>query len=161
MKRYAPWLLLAFVLALLTQGLCVDRPARMLLDSPIAQASYLDVSRHLVPALAVMVPAVEPGKFGLHLEARRSRVGHDESLPLSPNFSFDHALLRAHDTGPPGIDLCGPPVWLRPAPRSKSQGPPDPPADCKGGKLSSEPVKHEAAPKIGVPQRVIFTTGFS
>jgi hypothetical protein len=109
MKRYAPWLLVAFVLALLlTLGLWADRPARVFLDSPIGRTSYLDVSRLLVPAITVMVPAVKPGKFWLHLEARHSRAGHDESLPLRSSFSFDHALLRAEDTGPPWIDLYGP-----------------------------------------------------
>ena len=110
MKRYAPGLLVVFVLALLlTLGLCADRPTRVFLDSTIGRASYLDISRLLVPAVAVMVPAVKPGKFWLHLEARRSRAGPDESIPLRSNFSFDHALLRADDTGPPWIDLCGPP----------------------------------------------------
>jgi hypothetical protein len=133
MKRYVSWLLVAFVLALLlTLGLGVDRPTRVLLGSPIVQASCLDVSPHLVPAVAVMVPAVKPGKFWLHMEARRSRVGHDESLPLRPNFSFDHAPLRADDTGPPWIDLCGPPVLLRAPPRLKSQGPPDRRRTAKG-----------------------------
>jgi hypothetical protein len=123
MKRYAPWLLVAFVLALLLPlGLRADRPTRVFLDSPIGRASYLDISRLLVPAVAV-----KPGKFWLHLEARRSRAGPDESIPLRSNFSFDHALLRADDTGPPWIDLCGPPVSLRAAPRLKLQGPPGSP----------------------------------
>src|SRR5215470_8254835 len=43
MKRYAPWLLVAFVLALLLNlGLCADR-TRIFLDSPIGRASYLDI----------------------------------------------------------------------------------------------------------------------
>jgi hypothetical protein len=127
MKAYAPWLLVAFVLALLlTLGLCADRPTRVFLDSPMGRASYLDISRLLVPAVAVMVPAVKPDKFWLHLEARQSQAGSDESLPLRSNFAFDHALLRADDTGPPWIDLCGPPVLLRAAPRLKLQGPPVP-----------------------------------
>jgi hypothetical protein len=118
MKRYAPWLLVAFVLALLlTLGLGADRPTRVFLDSPTGRASYFDVSRLLVPAVAVMVPAVKPGKFWLHLEAKRSRAGPDESLPLRSNFSFDHALLRADDTGPPWIDLCGPLALVRAVPR--------------------------------------------
>ena len=125
MKRYAPWLVVAFVLALLLPlGLCADRPTRVFLDSPTGRASYLDVSRLLVPVVAVMVPAVRPAKFWLHLEARRSRAGPNESLPLRSNFSFDHALLRADDTGPPGIDLCGPPALVRAAPRLQLQGPP-------------------------------------
>ncbi len=123
MTRYPPWVALLLAL-LLTLGLGANRPTRGLLDSPIGRASYLDVSRLLVPAVAVMVPAVEPGKFWLHLEARRSRAGPDESLPLRSNFSFEHALLRANDTGPPWIDLSGPPVLVRAAPRLKLQGPP-------------------------------------
>ena len=109
MKRYAPWLLAAFVLALLTPGLCADRLTRVFLDSPIERASYLDIAHLLVPAVAVMVPAVKPGKFWLHVEARRSRAGPDESIPPRSNLSFDHALLRPDDTGPPWIDLCRPP----------------------------------------------------
>ena len=150
MKRYSPWLLAAFVLALLlTLGLCADRPTRVFLDSPIGRASYLDTSRLLVPAVAVMVPAVKPGKFWLHLEARRSRAGPDESIPLRSNFSFDHALLRADDTGPPWIDLCGPPVLLRAAPRLKLQGPPGPPAAPKGGNYPPNPRKMRLPQKSG------------
>ena len=162
MKRYSPWLLAAFVLALLlTLGLCADRPTRVFLDSPIGRASYLDISRLLVPAVAVMVPAVKPGKFWLHLEARRSRAGPDESIPLRSNFSFDHALLRAYDTGPPWIDLCGPSVLLRVAPRLKLQRPAGSAGGPQGGKLPSEAAKNEAPAKVGVLQRVIFATGFS
>ena len=161
MKRYSPWLLAAFVLALLlTLGPCADRPTRVFLNSPIGRASYLDISRLLVPAVAVMVPAVKPGKFWLHLEARRSRAGPDESIPPPSNFSFDHALLRPDDTGPPWISL--------PAPRccfESLRG-----SSCKarraaGGPqergLPTEAAKNEAPAKIGVLQRVIFTTGFS
>ena len=133
MKRHTPWFLVALVLALLTLGLCTDRPTRVSLDSPIGRASYLDISRLLVPAVAVIVPAVKPGKFWLQLEARRSRPGPDESIPLRSNFSFNHALLRADDGGPPRIDLCAPPVLLRVAPRLKLQGPPGPPATLKRG----------------------------
>ena len=70
MKRYAPWLLVAFILALLlTLGLCADQPTHVFLDSTIGRASYLVVSLlSLVPAVAVMVSAVKPGKFWLHLE---------------------------------------------------------------------------------------------
>ena len=147
MKRYSPWLLAAFVLALLlTLGLCADRPTRVFLDSPIGRASYLDISRLLVPAVAVMVPAVKPGKFWLHLEARQSRAGPDESIPLRSNFSFDHALLRADDTGPPWIDLCGPPVLLRAAPRLKLQGPP---AGPKGRNYPPNPRKPRLPQKSG------------
>ena len=150
MKRYAPWLLVAFVLALLlTLGLCADRPTRMFLDSPIGRASSLDISRLLVPAVAVMVPAVKLGKFWLHLEVRRSRAGPDESIPLRSNFSFDHALLRADDTGPPWIDLCGPPVLLRAAPRLKLQGPPGFAGGPQRGELPSEAAKNEAPQKSG------------
>ena len=150
MKRHAPWFLVAFVLALLlTPGLCADRPTLVFLDSPIRRASYLDVSRLLVPAVAVMVPAVKPGKFWLHLEARRSRAGTDEPISLRSNFSFDHALLRADDTGPPWIDLCGPPVLLRAAPQLKLQGPPGPPADLKGRNYPPNPRKMRLPQKSG------------
>jgi hypothetical protein len=145
MKRYAPWV--AFVLALLpTLGLCADRPARVFLDSPIGRASYLDVSR---PAIAVMVLAVKPGKFWLHLDARQSRAGHDESLPLPSNFSLDHALLRADDTDPPWIDLYGPTVLVRVAPRLKLQGSPGPPAAPKGVHYPPNPRKTKLPQKSG------------
>jgi hypothetical protein len=150
MKRYAPWLLVAFVLALLlTLGLCADRPARVFLDSPIGRASYMDVSRLLVPAIAVMVPTVKPGKFWLHPEARRSRAGPDESLPLRSNFSFDHALLRADDTGPPWIDLHGPTVLVRTAPRLKLQGSPGAPAAPTGENYPPNPRKTRLLQKSG------------
>jgi hypothetical protein len=137
MKRYAPWLLVAFVPALLlTLGLCADRPTRVFLDSPIVRASYLDVSRFLVTAVAVMVPGVKPDKFWLHLQARRSRAAPNESLPLRSNFSFDHALLHAHASGPPWINLCRAPVLLPAAPRLKLQGPPGPPPALKGGEAT-------------------------
>jgi len=163
MKRYAPWLFVAFVLALLlTLGLGPDRPTRVFLASPLGRASCSDVSRLLVPAVAVMVPAVRPAKFWLHLEARQSRAGADECLPLLSNFSLDRAPLRADDTGPPGIDLRGPPVLVRAAPRLKLQGgSAGPPAGHQKGKLLSEPAKTGAPARIGVLQRVIFTTGFS
>jgi hypothetical protein len=149
MKRYTPSLLVTFVLALLlTLGLCADRPTRVFLDSPIGRASYLDMSPLLVPAVAVMVPAVKPGKFWLHLEARRSRAGPDESIPLPSNFTFDRALLRADDTGPPWIDLCGP-VLLRAAKRLKLQGPPGPPAAPKGRNYPSNPRKMRLPQKSG------------
>jgi hypothetical protein len=161
MKRCARWLFIAFVLAfLLTLGLRPDRPTRVFFDSPIGRASCLDVSHlFLVPAVAVMVPAVKPGKFWLHLEARRSRVGPSECLTPLSNFSLDRVPLRADDTGPPWIDLRGPPVLVRAAPRLKLQGPPA--ARKRRGKLPSEPAKDEAPARIGVLQRVIFTTGFS
>jgi hypothetical protein len=150
MKRYAPWLLVAFVLAfLLPLGLCADRPTRVFLDSPIGRASYLDISRLLVPAVAVMVPAVKPGKYWLHLEARRSRAGPDESIPLRSHFSFDHALLRADDTGPPRIDLCGLPVLLRAAPRLKLQGPPGPRVGLRRGKLPVRTCENRGPARIG------------
>jgi len=139
MKRQAPWLLAAFVLALLlTLGLGPDRPTRVFLDSPIVRTSYLDVSRFLVSAVAIMVPAVRPAKFWLHLEARQSRADPDECLPLLFNFSLDRAPLCADDTGPPGIDLRGPPMLVRTAPRLKLQSPPGPPAT---------PVREETTPR--------------
>jgi len=114
MKRCGPWLFVGFVLAiLLTPGLHPVRPTRVFLESPIGRASCLDVSRLLVPAVAVMVPAVQPAKFWLSPEVRRSRSGPDECLPLLSNFSLNHALLRADDTSPPWIDLRGAPVLVR------------------------------------------------
>ena len=153
MKPYAPWLLVAFVLALL---LTLGRPTRMFLDSPIGRASDLDISRFSVPAVAVMVPALKPGKFWLQLEARRSRVGPDESILLRSN-SFDSALLRADGTGPPWIDL-GSSGLLRAGPAVEVARPAGGP---QREELPSEPAKNEAPAKIGVLQRVIFTTGFS
>jgi len=158
MKRYAPWLLVAFVLALL---LTLGRPTRMFLDSPIGRASYLNISRFSVPAVAVMIPALKPGKFWLHLEARRSRVASDESILLRSNFSFDHALLRADDTGPPWIDLCGSPRVASSRPPVEVAKPAGPAGGPQREELPSEPTKNEAPAKIGVLQHVIFTTGFS
>jgi hypothetical protein len=133
MKRYTPWLFVAFVLAiLLTLGFPPDRPTRVFLDSPIGRAPCLDLSQVFNPA--VTDPAVKPAKFWLHLEARRSRADPNECLPLLSNFSLDHVSLRADDTGPPCIDLCGPPVLVRTAPRLKLQGPP-------GWKLPPNPRK--------------------
>lgn len=158
MKRCRRWLVVGFVLAiLLILGLRPDRPMRVFLDSPIGRASCLDVARLFVPAAVI----VKPAKFWLQLEARRSRAGPDECLPLLSNFSLDYAPLRADDTGPPGIDLGAPPVLLRTGPRLKLQGPPGPPAALQRGTLPSEPAKTGAPARIGVLQRVIFTTGFS
>jgi hypothetical protein len=158
MKRYAPWLLVAFVLALLlTLGSCANRPTRVFLDSPTGRASCLYVSRLLVPAVAVMFPAVKPGTFWLHLEAKRSRAGPDESLPLRSSFSFDHALLRADDTGPPWIDLCGPQRWFERLRGGSGKAR----RRTQRGELSSEPAKIGTPAKIRVLQRVIFTTGYS
>jgi hypothetical protein len=110
MKLCRSWLLVGFVLAIfLILGFRPGRPTRVSLDSLIGPASYWDLS-HLC------IPRVKPAKFTLQLEARRSRAGPDECLPVLSNFSFDHALLRADDTGPPGIDLAGPQCWFqRPA----------------------------------------------
>jgi len=117
MKRCGPWLFVGFVLAiLLIPGLHPIRPTRVFLDSSIGRASCLDISRLFVPAVAIMVPAVQPAKFWLPPEARRSRAGPDERLPLFSNFSLNDAPLRADDTGPPCIDLRGPPVLVRTAP---------------------------------------------
>jgi hypothetical protein len=132
MKRCARWLFVAFVLAiLLTLGLRPDRATRVFLDSPIGRAPCLILSRVFDPAVTVL--AVKSAQFSLHLEARRSRAGPDECLPLLSNFSLDHALLRADDTGPPWIDLHGPPVLVRTAPQLKLQGPPGPPAAPQRG----------------------------
>jgi len=162
MKRCGPWLFVGFVLAiLLILGLRPDRPTRMFLDSPIGRASCLDVSRLFVPAVAVMLPAVKPAKFSLPLEARRSRAGPDECLPLLSNCSLDHAPLRADDTGPPWIDLRGPPVLVRTAPAVEVARPAGAAGGSKKGKLPSEPAKIGAPARIGVLQRVIFATGFS
>lgn len=138
MKRFRPWLLVGFVLAiLLVLGLSPDRPTRMFLDSLSGRASCLEVSRLFVPAAVI----VKPAKFSLHLDARRSQAGPNECLPPPFNFSLDHAPLRADDTGPPGIDLGAPPVLLRTGPRLKLQGPPGPPAALQRGTLPSEPAK--------------------
>jgi hypothetical protein len=112
MKLCRPWLLVGFVLAIfLILGLRPDRPTRVSLDSLIGPASYPDLS-HLC------IPRVKPAKFTLQLEARRTRAGPDECLPLLfSNFSLDHPLLPADDTGPPWIDLHGPPVLVPTAPR--------------------------------------------
>ena len=163
MKRCASWLFVGFVLAiLLTLDLRPDRPTRGFFDSPIAPAPCLYLSRLFDPAFTV--PAVKPTQFSLHLEARRSRAGPDECLPLLSklsNFSLDHAQLRADNTGPP-LDLRGPPGLVRTAPRLKLQGMLGTSAAFqKGDKLPSEPAKTGAPARIGVLQRVIFTTGFS
>lgn len=142
MKRYAPWLFVAFVLAiLLTLGLRPDPPTRVFLDSPIGPAPCLDLSRLFDPA--VMVPAVKPAQFSLHLEARRNRAGPDECLPLLllSNFSLDHAPLRADDTGPPWIDLRGPQCLVRRARQLKLQGPPGLPAAHQRGNYPPNPRK--------------------
>lgn len=111
MKLCRSWFLVGFVLAIfLILGLRPDRPTRVSLDSLIGPASYPDLS-HLC------IPRVKPAKFTLQLEARRSRAGPDECLPVISNFSFDLAPLRADDTGPPWIDLHGPPVLVPTAPR--------------------------------------------
>lgn len=145
MKRCGPWLFVGFVLAILmVLGLRPDRPTRMFLDPPIGRASCLDVSRLFVPALAVIV---KPAKFSLHWEARRSRAGPDECVPLLSNFSLDHAPLSADDTGPPWIDLPGPPVLLRTAPRLKLQGPPAPPAAPKRGRTTLRTRENRARRK--------------
>jgi hypothetical protein len=129
MKRCGPWLFVGFVLAILILGLRPDRPTRVFLDSPIGRAFCSDVS-------CLFVPAVKPAKFSLHLEARRSRAGPHECLPLLSNFSLDHAPLRADDTGPPWIDLRGSPGLVRMPPRLKLQGPPGPPAAPQKGKTT-------------------------
>lgn len=160
MKRCGPWLFLAFILAmLLTLGLRPDRPTRVFFDSPIGPAPCLELSRFFDPA--VMVPAVKPAQFSLHLEARRNRAGPDECLPLPSNFSLDHAPLRADDTGPPWIDLRGPPVFGSKGPAVEVARPAGLAGGPPKGKLPSEPAKTGASAIIGVLQRVIFTTGFS
>jgi hypothetical protein len=143
MKRCGPWLLVGFVLAiLLIPGLHPIRPTRVFLDSSIGRASCLDVSRLLVPAVAVMVPAVQSAKFCLPPEARRSRAGPDECLPVLANFSLNHAPLRADDTGPPWIDLRGPPVLVRTAPTAEVARPAGPAGGPpKGGIYPSETAK--------------------
>ena len=157
MKRCGPCLFVGFVLAiLLILGLGPARPTCMFLDSPIGRASCLDLCRLSVSAAVLFKSA----KFSLYLEARRSRAGPDEYLPLLSNLSLDHAPLRADDTDPPWIDLHGPPV-LAPTARLKSQGPPGPPTGPTGGKLPIRNRENRAAARIGVLQHVIFTTGFS
>jgi hypothetical protein len=111
MKRCHPWLLLGFVLViLLILGLRPDRPTRVSLDSPHRACKLPG----LIPSL---IRRFKPAKFLLQLEARRSRAAPDECLPVLSNFSFDLAPLRADDTGPPWIDLHGPPVLVPTAPR--------------------------------------------
>jgi hypothetical protein len=161
MKRCGPWLFVGFVLAILLPGLHPVRPTLVFLDSPIGRASRLDVSRLFVPAVAVMVPAVQPAKFWLPPEARRSRAGPDQCLPLLSNFSLNHAPLRADDTGPPWIDLRGPQCWFERLPRLKLQGPPGPPVGLRRGELPVRTCENRGSARIGVLQRVIFTTGFS
>jgi hypothetical protein len=151
MKRCGPWLFVGFVLAILViLGLRPDRPTRVFLDSPIGRPSCLEISRLFVPAVAVMVPAVQPAKFWLPPEARRSRAGPDECLPLLSNFSLNHAPLRADDTGPPWIDLRGPPVLVRTAPAAEVARP----ARARrwaseGGNYPSEPAKTGGPQKSG------------
>jgi hypothetical protein len=160
MKRCGPWLFVGFVLAiLLTLGLRPDRPTRVFLDSPLGRAPCLDLYRVFDPAATVA--AVKPAKFSLHLEAGRSRAGPDECLPLFCNFSVDHASLRADDTGPPWIDLRGPPVLSSNGPAVEVARPAGARRRPKGGKLPSEPAKIGAPEESGFLQRVIFTTGFS
>jgi len=89
-----------------------------------------------------MVPAVRPAKVWLHLEARQSRAGPDECLPLLFNFSLDRAPLCADDTDPPGIDLRGPPVLVRTAPAievARLAGPGG--GSSKGGNYPPNPRK--------------------
>jgi hypothetical protein len=150
MKRCAWWLFVAFVLAvLLTLGLRPDRPTRVLLDSPIGRAPCLISSRIFDTAVTIL--AVKWAQFSLHLEARRSRAGPDECLPLLSNFSLDHALLRSDDTGPPWIDLHGPPVLVRTAPRLKLHGTPGTPTAPRWG------VNYPPNPrKLGLPQESGF-----
>jgi hypothetical protein len=124
MKRCGPWLCVGFVLAvLLTLGL-PDRPTRVFFDSPMGRAPCLDL--HRVLDSAVTVPAVKPAEFSLHLEARPSRAGPNECLPLLFNFSLDRAPLRANDTGPPRIDLRGPPVLSSNGPAVEDARPAEP-----------------------------------
>ena len=158
MKRCGPWLFVGFVLAiLLVLGIGPNRPTRMFLDSPIGRASCLDVSHLFVPAAVLFKPA----KFSLYLQARRSRAGPNECLPLPSNLSLDHTPLRADDTDPPWIDLRGPQCWFQRPLRLKLQGTAGPADGPRKEKLPSEPAKTRPPARIGVLQRVIFTTGFS
>ena len=88
------------------------------LDSLGVHAGYLDLSR-------LCVPAVKPIKLSLHLE-KGGRVAHDEPLTSLSTLSLDDAPLHIVDTAPPLIDLHGPPVLDRTAPRLKLQGLPAP-----------------------------------
>lgn len=124
-QRCGPLLFIAFVLSiLLPLGLRPDRPTCVFLDSPIGRASYLDLSRFCVPG-------VKPAKLSLHPE-EGERAAHDEHLTSLFNLSFDHTLLHTVDTGPPSVDLHGPPVLVRTASRLKLQGLPVPPARKRG-----------------------------
>ena len=149
MKRCGLWLLVVFVLAILIiLGFRPDRPTRVSLDSPHRACK-------LPGLLTPLIPRFKPAKFSLQPEARRSRAAPDECLLVLSNFSFDHAPLRAEDTGPPLIDLHGPPARVRTAavevvrPAGPARGP-------QRGKLPSEPAKTGALARIGVLQRVIF-----
>jgi hypothetical protein len=162
MKRYASWLFVAIVLALLlTLGLGPDRPMRVFLDSPIWRASCLDVSRLLVPAVAVMVPAVRPAKFWCTW--KQDRVGQ---TPTNGFLCFPTSLSTVRRCTQTilvrlGSISVGPPVLVQAASRLKLQGPAGPAKAIKVGELPSEPVKTGAPARIGVLQRVIFRTGFS
>ena len=150
MKRCRPWLLVGFVLAILIILVFhPDRPTRVSLDSPHRACKLPG----LIPPL---IPRVKPAKFSLQLEARRTRAAPDECLPVLSNSSFDHAPLRAEDTGPPWIDLHGPPVLVRTAAVEvvRPAGPAGRP--LKGANYPPNPAKTAAPPKIGVLQRVIF-----
>ena len=77
----------------------------------------------------------------------RSLVG---CSPLLSNFSLNHAPLRADDTGPPWIDLRGPPVLVRTAPAAEVARP----ARARrwaseGGNYPSEPAKTGGPQKSG------------
>jgi hypothetical protein len=120
-QRCGLWLFIAFVLAiLLALGLSPDQPTGVFLESPIGRASYLDLSR-------LCVPAVKSAKFSLDLE-EGGRVADDEHLTSLSKLSLDDAPLHTVDTGPPLIDLHGPPVLGRRAPVevARPAGPADP-----------------------------------
>jgi hypothetical protein len=150
MKRCRPWLLVGFVLAiLLILGLRPDRPTRVSFDSLIGRASYPDLSQ-------LRILRIKPAKFSLQLEARWSRAGPDECLPLLANLSLDHAPLRADDTGPPWNDPEGLRVLVRTTAVEVAR--PDGPdgGPTKGGNYPPNPAKTGTPTRIGVLQRVTF-----
>jgi|SRR5215469_11240481 len=128
MKLCGSWLFVGFVLAiLLLPGLHPVRPTSVFLDSPIGRASCLEVTRPLVPAVAVVAKLA---KFSL--EARPSRAGPRRNIfrcfPTSPS-----AITAYTQTIPVrlGSSYAGPRCWFERLPRLKLQGPPAPPAGLR------------------------------
>jgi len=135
MKRCGPCLFVGFVLAiLLIPGLHPVRLTRVFLDSPSGRASCLDVSRLLVPAVAAMVPAVQPAK--LWCPRKRDGVGLALTNVSSP-FQLLPTTRRYAQTIPVrlGSTSAGLQCWFERPPRLKLQGPPGPPVGLRRGTL--------------------------